>query len=240
MGNGFGYFPVTIGSQTCSLLIYVGDTTTVSYPDGYVHCDSQNPTDVVEVWNPITNKVWMDRNLGASRVAQSRTDTLAYGDLFQWGRFADGHQCRDSETTSTNATTAVPSAGNVWDGKFIVEGSSPYDWLVPQNDNLWQGVNGVNNPCPDGYRLPNESEWEAELQSWGSNNSGAFGSPLRLPVSGARDRNSGGFYDVGLTGRCWSSSVSGSIAGNLVFSNSNADAGFSRRARGYSVRCLKD
>ncbi len=79
----------------------------------------------------------------------------------------DGHQLRDSEITSTNATTAVPNAGNPWDGKFITEDSSPYDWLVPQNSNLWQGINGTNNPCPSGYRLPTENEWEAERQSWG-------------------------------------------------------------------------
>ena len=34
-------------------------------------------------------KVWMDQNLGASRVATSSTDTSAYGDLYQWGRAAD-------------------------------------------------------------------------------------------------------------------------------------------------------
>jgi hypothetical protein len=37
-------------------------------------------------------KVWMDRNLGASKVASSITDTSAYGDLYQWGRGSDQHQ----------------------------------------------------------------------------------------------------------------------------------------------------
>ncbi len=41
-----------------------------------------------------------------------------------------------------------------------------YDWRSPQNDNLWQGVNGINNPCPSGYRLPTEAELEAERLSW--------------------------------------------------------------------------
>jgi hypothetical protein len=39
-----------------------------------------------------TGKIWMDRNLGASRVATSVSDTLAYGDLYQWGRGTDGHE----------------------------------------------------------------------------------------------------------------------------------------------------
>ena len=46
-------------------------------------------------------RVWMDRNLGASQVATSSTDTNSYGDLYQWGRGADGHQLRISNTTST-------------------------------------------------------------------------------------------------------------------------------------------
>jgi hypothetical protein len=36
----------------------------------------------------------MDRNLGASQVATSSTDPASYGDLYQWGRPADGHQIR--------------------------------------------------------------------------------------------------------------------------------------------------
>jgi hypothetical protein len=39
----------------------------------------------------LTNKVWMDRNLGAY-VAESATDYLAYASLYQWGRLSDGHQ----------------------------------------------------------------------------------------------------------------------------------------------------
>ena len=104
------------------------------------------------VTNPTTGEIWMDRNLGASQVATSSTDANAYGDLYQWGRAADGHESRTSATTSTNATatSAVPNDGNAWDGFFITEGSYPYDWLTPQDDNLWQGVSGTNNPCPSG------------------------------------------------------------------------------------------
>lgn len=41
-------------------------------------------------------QVWMNRNLGASRVALSSTDQAAYGDLYQWGRLDDGHESRTS------------------------------------------------------------------------------------------------------------------------------------------------
>jgi len=199
------------------------------------------PTPTPNVTNPTTGEIWMDRNLGASQVATSSTDANAYGDLYQWGRAADGHESRTSATTSTNATSAVPNDGNAWDGFFITVGSSPYDWLTPQDDNLWQGVSGTNNPCPSGYRLPTEAEWEAERTSWSSNNAaGAFASPLKLPVAGYRFSSDGSLLNVGSNGYYWSSTVNGTYARGLYFFSSNATIASSYRANGFSVRCLKD
>ena len=93
-----------------------------------------NITEIVEVTNPQTGRIWMDRNLGAGRAAISSTDEQAYGDLYQWGRPADGHHLRTSDTTSILSSSGQPSHGG-----FILENNSPYDWRSPQNDNLWRG-----------------------------------------------------------------------------------------------------
>ena len=93
-------------------------------------------------------RIWMDRNLGASQVATNSTDVASYGDLYEWGRGTDGHQIRTSATMATLSSTDQPA-----EGKFITINSGNYDWRSPQNDNLWQGVNGVNNPCPSGWQL---------------------------------------------------------------------------------------
>ena len=189
-----------------------------------------------DVTNPSTGLTWMDRNLGAQRVALDSTDYKAYGDLYQWGRSADGHQCRTSSTTATNASDETPG-----DALFIYETSSPYDWLTTQNDNLWQGVDGTNNPCPGGYRLPTETELDNEHLSWGSDNAaGAFGSVLKLPMAGYRNYSNGSLNDVGTLGVYWNSTVSGSNARYLRFNNSTAYMYTGRRAHGLSVRCLKD
>ena len=189
------------------------------------------------VTNPATGKTWMDRNLGASRVAQSSTDAEAYGDLYQWGRGTDGHEKRSPfSTTSTLSNSDTPGHGN-----FILSPNSPYDWRNPQNDNLWQGVNGTNNPCPPGFRLPTEAEWEAERQSWSSNNAaGAFNSPLKLPVAGDRTNGGGSLNGVGSYGFYWSATVDGTSVRYLHFHSSNASMSSNGRAYGNSVRCLKD
>jgi uncharacterized protein (TIGR02145 family) len=175
----------------------------------------------------------MDRNLGASRAATSSSDDQAYGDLYQWGRAADGHQKRTSPTTTTLSSGDQPGHGS-----FILDS---FDWRSPRNDNLWQGVNGINNPCPVGYRLPTEVEWNAELGSWSSSNtSGAFASPLKLPSSGFRDFSTGSLRNVGSYGFYWSGSVSGTNARFLYFDSSLAYMLSHNRASGGSVRCLRD
>jgi len=214
-----------------------GSTVPVpTYAAGSVFCASGSAT-IVEVTNSSTGAIWMDRNLGASQVATSSTDANSYGDLYQWGRGSDGHQCRTSATTSTLSSSDQPGHGD-----FILPSSSLYDWRSPQNTNLWQGVNGVNNPCPSLYRLPTEAEMNAEVSSWSSNNAaGAFASPLKLPMAGGRNYITGSIYDVGSLGVYWSSTVSGTNSHNLYFYSSGAGGGgLGGHTFGLSVRCLKD
>ncbi len=176
-------------------------------------------------------QVWMDRNLGASRVAISSTDPEAYGGLYQWGRDSDGHEKRESSITGIQATSDTPGHGN-----FIAYN---FDWRIPSNDNLWQGVSGINNPCPAGFRLPTDTEWEIELTTWSSKNAaGAFASPLKLVVAGYRTR-AGAL--INLESGYYGSSVPKGVAGGvLYFKSDHAELSAAPRAGGRSVRCIKD
>jgi len=204
-----------------------GDTVTFTYNGGSV------------TYGTVTSqagKCFMDRNLGASRVATVYDDSAAFGDYFQWGRLDDGHQVSTSGTTGTLSTTDNPGHGN-----FIITPDSPWDWRSPQNDNLWQGVNGINNPCPAGWRLPTSTEWSAEIAagSWTGYNS-AYASPLKLTTPGRRAINSGFIVNVGLYAWYWSSSVSG-IQTSCLFSRIDSTwMSIDGRAAGFPVRCISD
>ncbi len=95
------------------------------------------------VFNPATGKIWMDRNLGATKVADASNDADSYGDLYQWGRGTDGHQIRTSSITAGPSTSATPGNSFLTAADNWYNGTNPYGF--------WQVVSGnVNNPCPTG------------------------------------------------------------------------------------------
>ena len=146
----------------------------------------------------------------------------------------NGHQVPTSGTTGTQSTGDVPGNAN-----FIIGYS---DWRSTQNDNLWQGVSGVNNPCPTGFRLPTQSEWATLVTDAGiTNDDTAYSSTLKLPLAGPRDYGGGGLYSQGVFGFYWSSSPDSTYAYYLVFYSGGVDpTSSSDRADGFSVRCLSD
>ena len=199
----------------------------------------QDNSEQVPTVTSATGRIWMDRNLGASRVATSMTDEAAYGDLYQWGRLADGHEKRTSATTSELSSSDTPGHG-----KFIIALSDPYyDWRSPHNEELWQGGEGKNNPCPAGFRLPTITEWETEMNSWSSKDAaGAFASPLKLVLAGNRNHN-GAFTDVGSWGEYWSSTVNSSQSASHSIDIISSTAWLNNssfRSNARSVRCIKE
>jgi hypothetical protein len=183
-------------------------------------------------------QTWMALNLGASQVATSSADPAAYGTLYQWGRFGDGHEYRSSLTTTELSNTDAPGHGS-----FIKSTFPPYDWRTKQNDNLWQGESGINNPCPPGFRLPTDTELNTERLSWSSNDSvGALASPLKLVPAGYRNGYTGGIEQVGTFGFYWSSTVNDQLkmSGYLIVNFIDSYTSYTRRSSGFSVRCIKD
>jgi uncharacterized protein (TIGR02145 family) len=183
-----------------------------------------------------TGKTWMDRNLGAAEVAASSTDPASYGDLYQWGRAADGHEKR------TSVITAGPVAAGSEGANFITSNVAPYDWLSTKDDTRWGATKTAHDPCPTGYRLPTEVELDAERLLFSTNNaSGAHAYALKLPAAGFRYYHNGTVSDEGILGCYWSSTAATGGGGRELFFNNNSAGGRTEnRANGYSVRCIKE
>lgn len=178
---------------------------------------------------------WLDRNLGATDAATAYNHSQSFGDLFQWGRDDDGHQLRNSLTEV--GPTSSPTPGD----KFITGTGNWYNGSNPSPNSLWQGVYGINNPCPSGWRLPTESEFAQELSTWTwTNRDGAYASSLKLPSAGLRTNLGSCCIDAGVWGYYWSSTISGSVSKVLYYGPSNATISTRDRIYGYSVRCLRD
>ncbi|MDC1370935.1 hypothetical protein N8289_03745 [Flavobacteriales bacterium] len=210
------------------------------YPSGTVFCNS-TPTQIIDITNPITGKVWMDRNLGATNIVTNHYDSSTYGDLYQWGRFSDGHQCRNSDTTYLLSSTVASGHDD-----FILYQTPPGvsiatgDWYLPNTGIQWQNSQ-INNPCPNGYRLPTQTEFNNEVSYWLTQNAyGAISSPIKFPLSGKRRHYDGLVLGGSVEGLYWTStinferSVALQIFGNGVGTQSHF------RATGASIRCIKE
>ena len=184
--------------------------------------------------------IWKDRNLGATQVATSTDDSAAYGDYYQWGRRADGHQRSSSSSTSTKSNT--PTSSN---NQFILDTTAPYSWYASAvNLDLWIGVSGGKSnidPCPNGFKIPTSDELFDELRHF-TTIADALTSPLRLPLSGFRSGQVGTFTrsDVEL----WSNESWLSGSGQVGrFVRVGTSSGTSRSnaftVAGLPIRCIK-
>lgn len=234
-----------------------GETTTTTTDDGVADSTAigttvtgdtapiiitHNGTSYGLVKSPYTNRIWLDRNLGAARVCTSFNDTACYGDYYQWGRNADGHQDSTSGVTAELAAN-VTTVGDIF---FIKNSTSPYDWASIDSGGgtrviQWSKTDG-SSVCPVGYRVPTIAELKRETilaTTAISNKEDAFNSFLKLPSQGFRSGSNGSMSSVGTYGSLWSVTININTAGYIYYAN-DSGAKFGRFSSGAGVRCIKN
>ena len=238
-----------------------GNTTGIEVKSAFVGAVGE-PTTVTFTYNgasvtygiltsAATGRKWLDRNLGAPNTPTAHNNYQNYGDLFQWGRLADGHQLMlrngpsDADMTPVKGTTSISppfqtvSSDNPGHSLFIINGDIPNDWRSPQNNSLWQGVNGINNPCPSGWRMATATEWSNE-------NLGTITeayTKLKITYTSIRAVDSGLILQSATTARYWTSSVDATDPTRVTRVSINSTStvqGAITRGNGYVCRCIKN
>ncbi len=209
--------------------------------------DPLNPDDLTfvgkvykVVTSPYTGYKWLDRNLGASQVCAEYNDANCYGDYYQWGRGADGHEHNNSATTSTQATSRTPGHANFIKGHDDWVTDTSFDGMYPTSRAYHWSQRDGSSVCPVGFRVPTLSEIKVETLDNGVNSSAtAFSNFLKLPLSGFRNHMDGNMDGIDIEGVVWSTTLDGNLSEIIYFSDGHVGVSGADFAHGLSVRCMK-
>ena len=172
-------------SVPAKVTVLNGPCSPGTFPDPSTHIPQPGQFITITINSDVTGSItpvpltFLRYNLGANPDMTPKqqmaylgcpADMTVFGGLYQWGRKHVDHTFRCDPispiTSDLHFTTTKVGSIATDDGKFVYGiTSSPYDWFSPQSTTLWgDGTfigtsSGSNNPCPPGYRVPNEHEW---------------------------------------------------------------------------------
>lgn len=227
--------------------------------------------------------VFMDRDLGALS-GEETDGALTYGLKYQWGRKDPFFAGADNETESTPFAHAfagttinssfVPSEtwnsvhGDTQNGTvtfasrhpmtfiYFNSNNSNKDWLADPDETLWGDgtVKSNYDPCPAGYRVPQQEDW-GDLGYWNVDDNDDHtgkvfttqeGVVVWYHFNGTRwgDMGAGYLGYVGAWGSAgwWQRNTSGLNSGQFyVMAGSYASPKYAMyRAHGCTVRCVRE
>lgn len=200
-----------------------------------------------------------------------------YGKLYQWGRkYGQGYDgsiynggltsigsYADASTiTAKSGGISIATGSDINNANNFYKGDDDvnYDWVSPQNDQLWNSgtedapVKTEYDPCPEGWRVPtyaelvdlrkNRSSWTTDDGRYGFWFSGPATYDSAVPqiflaaagnISDEARENYRGCY-----GNYWSSRPTSSSAYYLYFDSSSFVMYNTSRSYGHSVRCVQE
>ena len=241
-----------------------------------VNAPVSNMTDYIDEYGvnhgpgvEIDGVVWAPVNCGYKKATTS-SKGYPYGKLYQWGRkYGQGYSTAYDESAAivTSGPVSLDIGQAEENAKYYFKyTSNPYDWVTPQNGELWNSGTEVSpikteyDPCPKGWRVPtfaelqqlvvNHSSWTSyngQNGYWfsGLNEYSATGTRVFFPAAGERRRVDAAVDQREKNGYYWSSKPGDSYYNHdssyyIFFLSSTVDDHTYYRVYGYSVRCVQE
>ncbi|MDE7133711.1 MAG: hypothetical protein K2N86_00305, partial [Rikenellaceae bacterium] len=192
-------------------------------------------------------------------------DEIEMGDL-KWAKYnlanprqADGGATFATKLPSECSGVRAESHGKfyqwgvnvAWSSTGALDGGTPNGtWNTSTYPDNW-----TSHPCPNGYRLPTDTDFQSLINNSTRTNGGGWSATdygyitlslktdsskkLEFPAVGCRN-TSGTLVNAGIWGDYWSSTTQSSeISYNLYFTSGEVNVGQSNKQSAISVRCVK-
>ena len=216
----------------------------------------------------IDGTIWAPVNCGYKK-PNSSSKGFPYGKLYQWGRrYGQGYSSEYDELTpivQSGPVSLENGQSQDYEQYFftsVVE-DTKYDWLSPQNSQLWNSATEDSpqrteyDPCPEGWRVPSYEELEklvANRSIWTTGPSGVDGywfsgsqsdltssAKVFFPAGGYLGDFKGDGWGREENGYYWSSKPSLTYAYCLNFNSSSVEmVNWGGRAFAFSIRCVQE
>jgi len=219
-----GFSIPTVLTQTTSACFTCGTPITVNHVAG-----ATAPVNKTVTYGTVTNipgqtaKCWITRNLGASQQGTTVNDATEASAGWYW-------QFNRKQGYKVEGSVRTPNTAWI---DFITENSN---WLA------------VNDPCAlelgMNWRIPTYTEWTSVDASgaW-TNWNGPWNSALKMHAAGYLEDIAGSLMLRGSRGFYWSGSQfesGGEASWLLSFRDVSCSMAFVGKARGFSIRCLRE
>jgi len=250
-GSGNITIPIVLAGTACAVPVTIAGCSDPSSAPGSTGCVAFTYRGAPVTYTTVRAKdghVWLQQNLGSARVATSSADADAYGDLFQWGRWDDGHQVR-TPPAATAATTTLTSNNPSGLGGGSANFYTSDWWAAGTSTDTWSGTTATatngKDPCAalgTGWRMPTSTEWATVTNGSNeniTNTTSGYNSNLKMPTGGFRS-NGAGFAYQGQQGMFWTTLAgTGGNASYLNMATSVGIGGPLTRGYAFAVRCIK-